>query len=68
MVLTQLDLIAELNRLVRETGSQYAAARLLGVSKQMISQVLSGTRPPGRKIPAALGLRRMGSFYETNPP
>lgn len=64
-VLTELQLLRELDKLIRQTRSVNRAAKVLGVSRQFLKQVLTGVRPPGKKIPAALGLKRSGRVYET---
>lgn len=51
-------------RLVRELGSQEAAAAKLGVSQGLVSKVLDGTRTPGRgSIQKAIELLNLDPSY-----
>ena len=53
-------------RLAREcinAGGQAAFAKLHGLTKAYVSQVLNGHRPPSDKLCAALGVREDGSRW-----
>ena len=56
--LSQQAFIERLRAAVDAAGSQEAFARQIGVKQQMINQVLSGERPPSRRIAEAIGYRR----------
>ena len=51
-------IIKMLQRLVKEHGSQKAAAVNIGVKPSYFNDVLQGRREPGPKILVALGLRK----------
>ena len=51
--------VAYLRDYVYDAGSQAAAARKLGVTRQYICMVLAGDRPVGARILAKLGLKRI---------
>lgn len=56
---------AYLWRAVRRIGTQQAAAKKWGVSKQFLNDVLKGRRGPGEKLLAALGLREVVTYRRT---
>ncbi len=55
-----IGLHARLNREIAKHGSQAAAARAWGLSRQELHAALSGTRPVPPRILSAIGLRRVG--------
>lgn len=57
-VLTPAAVITKLRLAVAAAGSQSAFARAAGTTKSRVSEALSGRRPPGDAILAALGARR----------
>lgn len=60
MTLTQL--LKCLDGRIEEAGSQAMLAEQLGVSWQYLNDVLYRRRMPGKKLLAALGLRRVMTF------
>ena len=54
-----VDVLALLQRIVQERGSQKAAATELGVSEQYLSDVLNARREPGEKLVSALHVERV---------
>jgi transcriptional regulator with XRE-family HTH domain len=54
--LTEADAREILVRKVAELGTQEQLAAIAGCSHSLISQVLHGKRPVGKKLGAALGL------------
>ena len=56
--MTHRQLISKLTDMAKESGSQTALAAKFGVSPSYLSEVLRGTRLPGDKILAALGLEK----------
>ena len=57
-VLSPEAVITRLRLAVTDAGSQSEFARRIGTSKSRVSEALSGRRPPGDAILAALGARR----------
>ncbi|GJE47291.1 hypothetical protein GOFOIKOB_0312 [Methylobacterium tardum] len=57
-VLTPEAVITRLKLAVTDAGSQAEFARRAGTSRSRVCEVLSGRRPPGDAILAALGARR----------
>ena len=53
-----VDAVARLQRLVREVGSQKAAAQQLGCSNPMVTDLLMGRRKFSDAMLEKLGLRR----------
>lgn len=53
----QIDPVAELRRVVQESGSQSEAARRLEVSGVYVHDLLSGKRGFSKRMLAKLGLR-----------
>ncbi len=51
-----------LRRLIREVGSQKAAAKKLGCSPQFINDVLQGRREMTETLAARLGFKRVVTF------
>lgn len=68
VVLTDGETHTRLLNAVREAGSQAAFARLAGVSRQHLFDVLSGTRQPGPAILKVLRLKRFGGGNPTYTP
>jgi hypothetical protein len=60
--LGQNDVVRLLRSEVKRAGGQQEWARKHGVVPSMISMVLSGDRPPNKKIISALKLRRIVVF------
>jgi hypothetical protein len=60
--LDQKDVVRLLRSEVNRTGSQKEWAKKNGVTPSSISMVLSGDRPPNKKIISALKLRRVVVF------
>jgi len=60
--LGQNDVVRLLRSEVKRAGGQQEWARKYGVAPSMISMVLSGDRPPNKKIISALKLRRIVVF------
>jgi hypothetical protein len=60
--LDQIDVVRLLRSEVKRAGGQQEWARKYGVAPSMISMVLSGDRPPNKKIISALKLRRIVVF------
>jgi hypothetical protein len=56
------DLHAYAQRLVAQDGTQAAFARKHGVSMQYLNDFLRKRREPGRKILAALGVKKL-TYY-----
>lgn len=54
--MTHPQLIKKLREMIAVEGSQAALAHKLGVSRSYLSEILKGTRTPGRKVLANLGL------------
>ena len=50
--------------LVATLGTREKAARRLGVSVAYLGELLRGTRTPGPKVLAALGMRKETSYVE----
>lgn len=57
--LTENDMIRLLRRLVKREGSQDRAAKILGVSRPLLSYIFNGVRGIGTTIPNALGYERV---------
>jgi hypothetical protein len=57
--MTHRQLLRHLNAVCLEHGSRAAYAREIGISPQFISNVLSGTRQPSKRLLKALGLVRI---------
>ena len=51
--------IEKLLEMKKELGSQKAVAESVGVSPAYISEILNGTREPGRTVLEALGFERV---------
>ena len=64
-MLTDEQVLARLQVFVANNKPFKAAARRLGVSDQMLREVLRGTRQIGKKIPAAMGLTVTRLYQET---
>ena len=60
--LDQKDVVRLLRSEVNRAGSQQEWAKENGVAPSSISMVLSGVRPPNKKIVSALKLRRVTVF------
>jgi predicted transcriptional regulator len=60
--LDQKDVVRLLRSEVNRAGSQQEWAKENGVAPSSISMVLSGERPPNKKIISALKLRRVVAF------
>ncbi len=56
--LTRADVVALVQALVREKGTQVAAAKAIGIGPVQIGEVLKGTRPPGPTILRYFDLER----------
>jgi len=54
--------IDNLNAVVLASGSQSAAADVLGVSRAYLSDVLAGKREPGRKILRAINYEKVTAY------
>lgn len=54
--MTHAEIRQRLRRLAEEHGSARALALVIGVSNTYVSQVIDGTKAPGPKILAWLGL------------
>lgn len=54
--MTHGQLIKKLREMVAAEGSQAALATKLGVSRSYLSEIFKGTRTPGKKVLAQLGL------------
>jgi hypothetical protein len=65
--MTQEELIDYLSGLAQQTGSQSALALKLGISPQLLSDILIGTRRPGPKLMAALGFTRLTLYIPSEP-
>lgn len=63
--LTESDLFWKITGMVKECGSQKAAAEKLGISLQYLNDYLSGRRNAGAKILAAMELRRVVMYEST---
>jgi hypothetical protein len=61
-VLDQKDVVRLLRSEVNRAGGQKEWAKKNGIAPSMISMVLSGDRPPNKKILSALKLRRAVVF------
>ena len=61
-LLTRQDLFAELRAAIAEHGTATDFARHHGFAQTYISQVLTRGMPPGPKIQAALGLRKVERY------
>jgi transcriptional regulator with XRE-family HTH domain len=48
--------IQKIEHIIKERGTQKAAAEFLGVSQQYLTDLLKGRRDPGEKILSKLGL------------
>lgn len=57
--LTHAELLRRLQKDVDQAGSQASAARMWGISPQLLGFVLAGTRNVGPKLLKALKLRRV---------
>jgi transcriptional regulator with XRE-family HTH domain len=57
--------VAKLKELV-ESSSQALMAEQLGVTQQYISAVLTGVRPPGKKLLKWLGFERQVTYRKSN--
>lgn len=60
--MTLEQVLALIKRKIDEVGSQKAAAERWGVSEAYISQVLSGTQNPGRKILDAINVEHVDKY------
>jgi len=60
--LTADDVRAMLRRACEEAGGKPTLARNLGCTTSYVDMLLSGRRPPSKKILAAFGLRQETSF------
>ena len=56
--LTRADVVALVQALVREKGTQVTAAKTIGIGSVHIGEVLRGTRPPGPTILRYFDLER----------
>ena len=65
--MTKAELLQHLRRLVAETGTQKDLAAKLGVSAAYLGDVLMGRKEPGKKLLAALGLRRESIYLKDEP-
>jgi hypothetical protein len=57
-----VDVVAKLQRMVQERGSQKAVATALDISEQYLCDVLRDRREPGEKLLDALGLERVVTY------
>lgn len=57
--LTHAELLRQIQTEIAQAGSQAAAARLWGISYQLLSLILTGERNVGPKLLRALKLRRV---------
>jgi hypothetical protein len=62
--MVDIAVILKLQSVVASCGSQQKAARKLGLSQAYLGELLRGTRTPGPKVLAALGLRKQTSYVE----
>lgn len=62
--MTRDTVIKKIEQIIRERGTNKAAAQFLGVSQQYLSDLLKGRRDPGVKILSKLGLQSR-VIYET---
>jgi DNA-binding transcriptional regulator YdaS (Cro superfamily) len=60
--ISEAEMVALIREIVKTCGTQYAAARRLGVEESYISNVLTGIRSPGPAICAALGYTRVHCY------
>lgn len=66
MTLTQI--ITRVQRIVDDAGGNRSeAARKLGVSPQYLHDFLNERRKPGKKILAAIGVRKIVSYVKAAP-
>jgi len=64
-LLTSLDVFVRLRAACKAAGGQAAWARRHEVTPTYVSDVLNDRTPPGEKILAALGLKKVPRYVET---
>ena len=62
--MTEPELIALLQKNCDEWGGVTAWAAKVGLSRQLVEDVLKGRRKVGNQIPRALGFRKAPAIYE----
>lgn len=62
--MTEPELIALLRKTCDERGGITAWANTVGLSRQLVNDVLNGRRKVGTRIPRALGYKRKPTEYE----
>lgn len=61
------NIVAELKRRIGIEGSQKAAAEVLGISEQYLSDILHGRREVSANVARAMGFERIVSFQPLSP-
>ncbi len=62
--LTEDDVLARLQKMIDDAGTQGKAARKLGISQSFLSQVMTKQRPVPKVLLMALKLERVEYFQE----